>query len=34
MFYGRMYLAHRRISDTGLDMLRIAYGSLPEAPEP
>jgi hypothetical protein len=34
MFYGRVYLAHRRISDTGLDMLRIAYGSLPAAPEP
>ena len=34
MFYSRVYLAHRRISDPGLDMLRIAYGSLPAAPEP
>ena len=34
MFYGGVYLAHRRISDTGLDMLRIAYGFLPAAPEP
>ena len=34
MFYSRVYLAHRRVSDPGLDMLRIAYGSLPAAPEP
>ena len=34
MFYSRVYMAHRRISEPGLDMLRIAYGSLAAAPEP
>ena len=28
MLDGRMYLAHRRVSDASFDVVRIAYGSL------
>jgi hypothetical protein len=32
MLYGRMYLAHRRISDASFDVVRIGYGSLLATP--
>jgi len=32
MLDGRMYLAHRRVSDASFDVVRIAYGSLLATP--
>jgi hypothetical protein len=31
MLYGRMYLAHRRVSDASFDMVRIGYGAPSDA---
>lgn len=32
MPHGRMYLAHRRVSDASFDMVRVGYGSLLATP--